>query len=122
MLCSLASNVRKPSRALEFVEQVKSRGLLDLLADSALAFPAGLATELAEQVSQLTLTIRFDNIALDRALHDGERSRILSEIRSNRQQLDRLWKTIEGVDPEYVALRRGEPAKWKEIQAVLRPE
>jgi hypothetical protein len=53
------------------------------------------------------------------APNEPNRLNILRNYEALEKNLHQLWDEIEPLAPEYVALRKGKPVSWKELQKCL---
>jgi tetratricopeptide (TPR) repeat protein len=101
----------------EAVEQARSRALAELLAISVLPAPAHLPTTLRERQDELLAHLRHIRVALTTEPSSGAD---LAELLDVSRDLETLWAEMETLSPEYVMLRRGNPAGWNGIRDLLR--
>ncbi|MEO8598186.1 MAG: CHAT domain-containing tetratricopeptide repeat protein [Candidatus Solibacter sp.] len=103
-----------------YMEHAKARVLLEMLADQPLGKPLHTPGPLIEQETAfLAAADRFQK-ALEGADSSQETADALGRV---QQQLEETWAAIVASDPEegpeYVSLRKAEPASAREIQGVL---
>lgn len=99
-------------------EAAKGRSFAAELAGSALRAPPAVPVELRDRERRLSALER----ELQRADGDedgGRLARRLARLDELRDALERCWTAIAPYAPEYVALRRGEPATAHELRAAL---
>jgi hypothetical protein len=97
-----------PTSALEWVERLKGRAFLDALALQPLSAPPSLDRMLLERETALLDQLRR-GVNRATALALGE-------------ELQAVWNEMaqDAAAAEYIALRRGEPASWREMARGLR--
>ncbi len=107
-------------RALEAVERSKSRTFLEQLGYEAFPTPEIPSTQ------QELLSAEAGMLHELRALQDMIRDAVgeaqleyFAQQRDKRKTLDALWEQLEVFAPDYVALRRGDPGDYRQIQAFL---
>ncbi len=118
-LVRLAAKRDRARSSLNWAERAKSREFLRRLRLSEMAQPHQTPEELVDQEAKLMTQLR--QLAAD--LSDTEQPNRLSTLRNYEtveQNIRQVWTEIEFFEPEYVALRQGKPASWKELQRCLR--
>ena len=99
--------------ALDYVERMKSRAFLDLLAITDIQPSKAIPSVWLCREAMLVASIRTLSRQKDKAyINEGQLRRIEEELRS-------LWTELAEVDSEYVSMRRGEPLSSLEIKKTL---
>ena len=101
-------------KAFSYAEEARSRSLLQLLGLTSLPMPAGSPAESVQEEHRSLWEVRHALARLQRDPHDNV---TLRKLREAHQRLSQLWQAMGA--GEYVDLRRGEPASWKELQERL---
>jgi tetratricopeptide (TPR) repeat protein len=109
------------AEAWQFTERSRSRVFLDALSHTGVAPPAAVGSEHLARVTRLAMAIRSHEVALTRLKDDSERNRLARQIAQMQAELKKALDRFEAVAPEYVALRLGRPANWKEMRVLLQP-
>ena len=106
---------------MEMVERSRSRAFLDQLSYTELLVPHGGDFALLAREHELAVALRGNGWAMQQA--ETEEQRLALAVRT--KDLEARWGVVldqmQELVPEYVALRRGEPARLAEIQALLQP-
>lgn len=105
--------------AWQFVERARSRLFLDGLGLTPLMMPAGVGADQHTRENALSTDLRIRESQLSGITNDTMRNQIMQEIAALQDELEALWIKIEDIAPEYVSLRRGKPASWPEMRALL---
>lgn len=105
-------------QALMWAEQSKSREFLRRLRLSDVTRPHGVPQALIDREMQLIIQLRQTAAKLQ-AADEPNRLNILRNYEALEKNLHQLWDEIEPLAPEYVALRKGKPVSWKELQECL---
>ena len=104
--------------ALDWAEKAKSREFLRRLRLSEMKGGDNIPNELIDQEMQIVKQLRQAAAQLEAI----DKPNLMDALR-NYQQLEdslyQLWNEIEGLAPEYVALRQGKPASWQDLQKCL---
>jgi len=113
-----------PREALETVERSRSRIFLDQLAYTDLPAPRGIDPDLFTRERELAMLLREQGVAMRQAKTEGRRRELAIQMAKTQSEWEGILSRLQEPAREYVALRRGEPAGWGEIQALLtyRPE
>jgi hypothetical protein len=105
-------------QALSWQERVKAREFLRHLGLRESLRPRGIPTDLSQEEMRLRRELCRVVEAVTAA--DGaDRLAALRDCRGIERDLRAVWSQIEPFDPQYVALRRGEPATWLELKECL---
>ena len=120
-LIRICLTLRRDKQAFLAVERSRSRALLDLLRDTKLELGRDLDPAWAEREAELVRSSRTATRSLD-AMADapgGRQLDLLVQAREARQSLESLLNDLAEVAPEHVALRRGQPASFEDVQQVV---
>jgi hypothetical protein len=107
-----------PKQALMWAEQSKSREFLRRLRLSDVTRPHQVPQAQIDREMQLITQLRQMAAKLE-APNEPDRLNILRNYEALEKNLHRLWDEIEPLAPEYVALRKGKPVSWQELQECL---
>jgi CHAT domain-containing protein len=108
-------------RALEAVEANRSRAFLAQMGTDRLP-TRPLTAELQkslEKEQQLVGQLRSYEDAIRTAGGEHRRLWVIQQQDKSRGVLHDVWSELEAVSPEYVALRRGDPIKYGQVQSML---
>lgn len=108
-----------PTQALIWEERAKAREFLRRLRLSDISRPYQIPKELIDRETQLLTRLRQTASAISTA-SESNRLVAVKEYESIEITLRGIWMEIKLFNPEYVALRYGEPALWEDIQKCLR--
>jgi tetratricopeptide (TPR) repeat protein len=108
------------AEAWAVVEQARSRGYVDALAQTALRTPVTLPQHLIAVEQELLQTVR----SYQRQIGPANRHQLpvlLNALAQAQARLQTLWEQMAEIPAaaEYVALRRGEPVSWPALQGCL---
>jgi pentatricopeptide repeat protein len=107
------------TEAWRFVERARSRALLDALSHTTVDLGATLSEEQLTQEQAQILELRLCTSKMASTTDDEVRSQTSQEIAIVEEGLNEFYLGIEKISPEYVALRRGEPVVWSDLQKYL---
>lgn len=99
--------------ALHYVERMKSRAFLDLLAITEIQPWRAIPLTWLEQEDALVSGIRT------LGGQKGSTSAAEEQLEQMEIELDSLWAGMAGVDPEYVSMRQSEPLSYLGIKSLL---
>ncbi len=102
-------------QALLYAEQAKSRELIALLSLTPVNLPESISQTIHEKVERLIGEI----CQLGRTFHTESAPGVSARMRKLQEELDSVLDNIEPDVPEYVALRRGSPLPYREIQEII---
>jgi len=108
-----------PTQALMWEERAKAREFLRRLRLSDISKPYQIPKELIDRETQLLARLRQTAYAISTA-SESNRLVAVKEYESVEITLRGIWTAIKPFNPEYVALRYGEPVLWEDIQKCLR--
>lgn len=104
--------------ALDWAEKAKSREFLRRLRLSEMKGGDNIQNELIDREMQIVKQLRQAAAQLEAI----DKPNLMNALRNYQQledSLHQLWNEIEGLAPEYVALRQGKPASWQDLQKCL---
>jgi tetratricopeptide (TPR) repeat protein len=117
-LIQLLFLTRQPSSAWEICERVRSRSLVDMLAQADIPAPVSLPSLLVQQEHELLPILRLRSLDVTRG--EARYARVaISEVTQLREKLEALWEEMASFAPEYVDQRRGVTLQWKDAKEVL---
>lgn len=102
-------------RTFEYVEAARSRLFLTQLGQTAMRPPRQLANDLFVQEQELLTQMRL----IGQQATAEAVTRHLKEQQDVWHNLQQLWREMEPLAGEYVALRRGRPLTWPALQSHL---
>jgi tetratricopeptide (TPR) repeat protein len=114
------SGLSNPIQALVWEEKAKAREFLRRLSLTEIARSRRTPKDLIDRETQL-LTQLHQTAAIISIASEPSRLAAVRAYESVEVALHTVWTEIKFFDPEYVTMRRGEPASWEEIQKCLRP-
>src|SRR5262249_3849817 len=118
-LTILYAEMNRTEEAFDTVQRGKSRALLELSAlgriDPAVPVTPQLAS-LLEEEEKLLAQIQLHLNDRRRSGMAGVTNRSLDDLHA---ELDHLYGSLENLDPQYAAIRRGKPAGFRKIRDVL---
>jgi CHAT domain-containing protein len=111
----------RPQEAMERAEAGKSRLFLDQLGTDAFLTPSLPAAQkpLLEREANLISELRALEHAIRNAPDEARRRQFVAQQAERRAALDEMWAQLEPHAPDYVALRRGDPIKYEQLQALV---
>jgi hypothetical protein len=112
---------RPAAEAFDWVEQARSRVLLETLGENLLVAPHSAPDSSIREEQEARAAYHREQIALDAAPAE-ERQAALGQLRSARERLERAWLQLERTGPggaEYAHLHRGSPRSFDEIKALF---
>ena len=121
LMINVCLRIQYRINAWNFVERCRSREFLTELGYTTLTLSEVIGSELFSQEKAIIEDIRDFEAKLSQIDDDAIRSRMAQLIRATRDKLDLLLVEAKDVAPEYVALRRGDPASWEEIRRCMSP-
>ena len=101
--------------ALQLLEHVKTRSLLEFYGENILSTPATMPANLREEEGKLLSLLQVSRWLASQA--DADRSSIGEEEVEARQALYQFWSTLPDEWSDYGRLRRGKPAQ---VETVIR--
>ena len=117
-LVRISAHLGNHQEALDWAEKAKSREFLRRLRLSEMKGGDNIPNELINREMQIVKQLRQAAAQLEAI----DKFNLMNALR-NYQQLEdslyQLWNEIEGLAPEYVALRQGKPASWQDLQKCL---
>jgi CHAT domain-containing protein/predicted LPLAT superfamily acyltransferase len=107
--------------ALEWAEAGKGRLFLDQLGADAFPAPSLPPTQgpLLEREASLISELRALENAIRNAPDEDRRRQFVAQQGEKRAALDEMWAELEPRAPDYVALRRGDPVRYEQLQALV---
>ncbi|NET72521.1 MAG: tetratricopeptide repeat protein, partial [Sphaerospermopsis sp. SIO1G2] len=118
-LVRILSRLGNHKEALDWVEKAKSREFLRRLRLSEIKAGDNIPNELINREMQIIKQLRQAATKLE-AIDKSELMNVLRNYQQLEKNLYQLWNEIEGLAPEYVALRQGNPASWQDLQKCLK--
>ena len=115
-----SSVYRDPRQALMWAERARGREFLRRLRLTAITPSLHTPDDLCGREARLLTRLRQEAAALADA-DGGDALAIVRAYRAAERDLRAVWVEMERFDREYVALRRGEPVSWGEIQRCTLP-
>ena len=103
-----------------WAERERAREFLRNLRLTAITPSPHMPDDLSSREAQLLMRLRQEAAALAVA-DDGDALAIVRAYQAAEHDLWAVWVEMERFDREYVALRRGEPVSWGEIQRCTLP-
>jgi len=117
-LIRLLTFTRHPASAWEMCERLRSRSLVDILAHAEIPPPSSLPDTLVQAESKLLPILRLRNFEVSQ--YDTRHVQVVMvEISRLQSNLQSLWEEMASLAPEYVAQRRGEILRWKDVKELL---
>jgi tetratricopeptide (TPR) repeat protein len=110
-----------PREALETVERSRSRAFLDQLGYTELIAPQGVDPILLARERALAVALQEQALATRQVKSEDPRRKLAGHMASLQTEWNTVLARMQEQAPEYVALRRGEPASLEEIRALLQP-
>lgn len=118
-LIHLLTFTRNPASAWEICERLRSRSLVDILAYAVIPPPSSLPDTLVQAENELLSVFRLRNFEV--SLYDTRHVQmVMGEISRLQGKLRSLWEEMASLSPEYVAQRRGETLRWKDVKELLK--
>jgi len=121
LLLAERDRCRDPREALETVERSRSRAFLDQLGYTELSVPHSVAPVLLTRERELATGLREQAAAIRRAQAEEQKQKLTTQMVGVQTEWNAILDQMQEQTPEYVALRRGMPARLAEIQALLQP-
>jgi tetratricopeptide (TPR) repeat protein len=116
----------RPESALEVVERLHARSLLEMLAEARVEIRRGIDAELLERerLLQQTLNAKSDRrVQLLTSKHtDDQLAAVQKEIENIRAEYEQIEDRIRANSPGYSALTKPNPLSTKQIQQLLDKE
>lgn len=119
ILCNRMKTEQKTKlvESFEYLERAKSRTFLESLAHTSFKYSKLIPAELIEKENELLSEIR----SMYRS-SDSQQKVALTYIQKLESELDTVWNKIEKIEPEYVAMRRGKPLNFLQIQQLIKSQ
>lgn len=106
--------------AFKLVEQARARVLLEQLGTTTLRTPTGISpsdllveNSLLARLQELHAALRHEDLDLE------NRATLARAITKTRKELIELWNSLAESAPDFVSLRRGDPATYADICDML---
>ena len=107
-----------PRQALEWLERAKAREFLRRLRWGAMGRSSQVSAELWQRELEGVTQFRAAAEALNGA-SESDRLSGLNDYRRAEELVLAVWAEIAAIDPEYVALRQGQPVGWVGLRECL---
>jgi tetratricopeptide (TPR) repeat protein len=117
-LVRIVARLGQHKEALDWAERGKSREFLRRLRLSEIKVGDNIPNKLIDQEMQAVKQLRQATAQLE-AIDKPNLMDALKNYQQLEDNLYQLWNEIEGLAPEYVALRQGKPASWQDLQKCL---
>jgi len=110
-----------PQEGLERAEAGKGRIFLDQLGYDAFPAPSLPPAQrtLLEREASLVSELRSLENGIRNAPDEARRREFVAQQGERRAGLDEVWAQLEPHAPDYVALRRGDPVQYNDLQALV---
>ncbi|MDY7075909.1 MAG: CHAT domain-containing protein [Chloroflexota bacterium] len=114
-------HLSRPQEALERAEASNERLFLDQLGTDVSFAPSLPSAQgpLLERETRLAGELRPLTNAIRNAPDEAHRRQYLIQQGERRIALDEVWAQLEPHAPDYVALRRGDPVRYDQLQALV---